>query len=89
MTACLKSGCFQGRDWSKLPFYAVDVTLDVHEDNPNVDVVQARNVAVETRRPIPYHLDGEPAATTPFACQIVPKALRVLVPDTHAEGSLS
>ena len=77
---------FQGRDWSKLPLYAVDVTLDVHEENPNVDVVQARNVAVETHRPIPYHLDGEPAATTPFACQIVPKALRVLVPDSTPEG---
>lgn len=77
---------FQGRDWSQLPIYAVDVTLDVHEDNPHVDVVQARNVAVETSSPMPYHLDGEPAGNTPFACQIVPKALRVLVPDTTPEG---
>lgn len=77
---------FQGHDWSKLPIYAVDVTLDVHEDNPNVHLVQARNVAVDTHRPIPYHLDGEPEATTPFACQIVPQALRVLVPDTTPDG---
>ena len=77
---------FKGRDWSKLPIYAMDVTLDVHEDNPDVVVVQARNVAVETRRPIPYHLDGEPAANTPFAVQIVPKALRVLIPDSTPDG---
>lgn len=77
---------FRGTDWSKLPAYAFDVTLDLHEDNPDVVAVQARNVAVHTHRPIPYHLDGEPAATTPFACQIVPKALRVLVPETTPDG---
>ena len=77
---------FQGRDWSKLPLYAFDVTLDLHENNPEVDVIQARNIAVDADPPLPYHLDGEPAATTPFACQVVPKALRVLVPDTTPDG---
>ena len=77
---------FQGKDWSKLPIYAIDVTFALHEDNPNVNVVQAHNVAVEAHPPLQYHLDGEPASTTPFACQIVPSALRVLVPDTTPDG---
>ena len=77
---------FQGRDWSQLPIYAVDVTFDMHEKNPHVDVLRARYVAVETRPPLPYHLDGEPVAKTPFACQIVPRALRVMVPDTTPAG---
>ena len=77
---------FRGRDWLELPFYAVDVTFDMHEKNPQVSVMRARYVAVHARPPLPYHLDGEPAAYTPFACQIVPRALRVLVPDTTPPG---
>jgi len=49
-------------------------------------VVRARHVTVETNPPLPYHLDGEPVGTTPFACQIVPRALRVLVPDSTPDG---
>lgn len=77
---------FRGRDWSQLPVYAVDVTLALHEKNPRVKVLRARYAAVDTRPSQPYHLDGEPAAKTPFACQIVPRALRVLVPDTAPSG---
>lgn len=80
---------FKGKDWSKLPIYAIGVTFDLHEDDPEVQVVQARHVSVDAHPPLPYHLDGEPAATTPFACQIVPSALRVLVPDTTPKGLFS
>ncbi len=77
---------FKGKDWSKLPIYAIDVTFDMHGDNPEVEAVRGRNVSVDAHPPIQYHLDGEPASTTPFSCQIVPSALRVLVPDTTPKG---
>ena len=85
-TACSKSCLFQGRDWSKLPLYAVDVTLDVHEDNPTSR--SCRRATSPWRRidrfPITWTANRQ--ATTPFACQIVPRALRVLVPETTPDG---
>ncbi len=77
---------FKGKDWSKLPIYAIDVTFDMHEDNPEVEVIRARHVSVDAQPPLQYHLDGEPASTTPFSCQVLPSALRVLVPDTTPAG---
>jgi len=70
------------REWSKLAEYALEMTLEQHERDPDVTVLTGRNVAVRCSPPIQYHLDGEPAGDTPFTCRLRPQALHILVPDT-------
>jgi len=40
---------------------------------------QARRLTLESARPWPLHLDGDPLGTTPVRCTVRPAALRVLV----------
>ncbi len=74
------------REWSKLAEYALKVTLEQHERDPDVTVITGRSVAVRCSPPIQYHLDGEPAGDTPFTCRLLPQALQILVPDTAPAG---
>jgi diacylglycerol kinase family enzyme len=73
---------FRGRHWSTAARYIMEIGLESHVCNPNVHVWIGRYVAVETHPPTPFHLDGEPVNNTPFSCELKPKALRLLVPDT-------
>jgi diacylglycerol kinase (ATP) len=41
---------------------------------------RGREVKVETDRPQPVQLDGEPGGTTPFTATVVPGAIRIMVP---------
>ena len=41
---------------------------------------RGREVKVETDRPQPVQLDGEPGGTTPFTVSVVPGAIRIMVP---------
>jgi YegS/Rv2252/BmrU family lipid kinase len=41
---------------------------------------RGREVKVETDRPQPVQLDGEPGGTTPFTASVVPGAIRIMVP---------
>jgi YegS/Rv2252/BmrU family lipid kinase len=42
--------------------------------------LRGREVKVETDRPQPVQLDGEPGGTTPFIASVVPGAIRIMVP---------
>jgi YegS/Rv2252/BmrU family lipid kinase len=44
--------------------------------------LRGAEVRVETARPQPVELDGEPDGTTPFTAKVVPHAIRVMVPRT-------
>jgi YegS/Rv2252/BmrU family lipid kinase len=72
---------FRGRHWPELLGYAVDVTLENHFRNPQVENIRGRHVTVESDPSMDYHLDGEPVGLTPFACELEPLALRLLVPE--------
>jgi YegS/Rv2252/BmrU family lipid kinase len=73
---------FRGRNWPTIFAYTFDISRDQHHRNPQVKVLRARYVAVHTDPAAHYHMDGEPAADTPFACRVVPRALRLLVPES-------
>ena len=45
-------------------------------------MIAGRRVRLTTHEPAPYHCDGDLAGETPFSCELVPGALRLLVPDT-------
>ncbi len=50
-----------------------------HERSPNIDIVRARSIVIETPG-LPVQIDGEYAGSTPIRIGIVPLALTVIVP---------
>ena len=42
---------------------------------------QARHLTLQAHPPQPYHLDGDPAGQTPLTVEILPRALKMHVPD--------
>ena len=77
---------FRGKRWPTVISYALEIGLGQHGRHPKVDVIRTRYVAVHTSPPTHFHLDGEPVAHTPFACELLPRSLRILVPDTTPDG---
>lgn len=51
-----------------------------HLQDPRVAYLQARRVRIETRRPMPVQVDGDPIGMTPVTFEAVPRALRIIVP---------
>ena len=54
-----------------------------HLPHPRLEVLRGRVVTVEASEPLPIEIDGEQPGTTPARFEIVPKALRVRVPEDH------
>ena len=46
----------------------------------DVEFLTCRRIEVRTARPVPIQIDGDPAGTTPVTVEIVPKAIKVMVP---------
>jgi YegS/Rv2252/BmrU family lipid kinase len=53
-----------------------------HLQDPSVKFLCARRIMVDCARPWPVQADGDPIGTTPMTFQVVPRALRVLIPAT-------
>ena len=59
-----------------------------HRDERNIQYLTARRaVAIHTERPIPVQGDGEVIGETPLEVQVVPGALRVVVPSRGTDES--
>ena len=77
---------FRGHGSLKALGYLWQVWRGEHEGNGQIERISARQVTLETERTIPVHTDGDPAGKTPFTCTIVPRALRLLVPQSAPAG---
>ena len=53
-----------------------------HLQDPSVKFLRGRRVLVDCAGPWPVQIDGDPIGTTPMTFQVIPRALRVLVPAT-------
>jgi YegS/Rv2252/BmrU family lipid kinase len=51
-----------------------------HLPHPRLEVLRGRVVTVDADEPLPVELDGEQPGTTPARFEVVPRALRLLVP---------
>jgi len=49
-----------------------------HVEHPDVTVHRATRIELEADRPLPVHVDGEPAGTVPATFEVVPGAVAVL-----------
>lgn len=53
----------------------------IYQEIPGVEVHQARRVCIESDTPLPFHGDAEIISATPVCLEVVPGALKVIVPD--------
>nr|MDQ3396430.1 hypothetical protein [Deinococcota bacterium] len=61
-----------------LPYYRA-VRAQLHTSLPKVTRLQAKEVRIESRRPMNVHCDDRVVGTTPVTISVQPKALKVLV----------
>lgn len=62
--------------------YLTEVQLNIQGWDSGVINLTGKRVVIETKPMMPCHTDGEWAGYTPLVCEIKPKALRLLVPQT-------
>ncbi|HEX5449957.1 MAG TPA: diacylglycerol kinase family protein [Gaiellaceae bacterium] len=69
-------------DVSKLDFatQAPGIYRGRHVKHPKVEVLRSRRVQVDASEQLPIELDGEQVGTTPVTFELVPGALKLLVP---------
>ena len=73
---------FKGGGFFSFVQQAMKVLAHRHLQDPQVEYYQCREIAVESARSLPVHVDGEPFTTTPVAIHTVASSLKVIVPKT-------
>jgi diacylglycerol kinase (ATP) len=71
---------FQGRSPARTFLHAARLLFNAHVQDPEVDVYRARHIEINTYRPLPVHVDGEAIGYTPVVIDVVPRALKLMVP---------
>jgi YegS/Rv2252/BmrU family lipid kinase len=69
---------FPGRSLLTKLRHLVLVVIGRHDNDPEVEYFQVRELHVAARPALQVQLDGEPVGTTPIRVEVVPGALRVL-----------
>ena len=64
----------------RLARYALSVWLDRHRRRGDVFHGRARRIELSCQEPVPLEIDGEAAGFAPLSIEVVPAALRVIVP---------
>jgi YegS/Rv2252/BmrU family lipid kinase len=80
---------FRGRGPARTALHGLRLLFSQHLQDPEVAMYRASCVRVRTRRPMPVHVDGEPAGYTPVTIAVIPRALRMLIPPTAPAGLFS
>ena len=78
---------FKGSSTLDLARHVGLLLLGRHLGHPKIESYRGRRIEIRGSASLPFHLDGDPAGRTPVSIDVVPKALRVLVPN-RASGSL-
>ena len=74
--------CFQGSRPIRMIAHLSEILINQHVRDPQVDIFQARRVEVVTARPLPVHVDGDYIGETPVVIDVVPRALKLIVPSS-------
>lgn len=71
---------FAGSGFGSAIRTVLGVITGLHVRDPRHSLHRGCLIHVETDKPMPIHVDGEPFGSTPLECMVVPQALSVLVP---------
>jgi len=77
---------FEGRGFGSIMRTFFSVLTGLHVYDPRHTSYRGRVIQVYADRPMPVHVDGEPFSTTPFECEVVPRALTILIPQGVRSG---
>lgn len=83
--ACMDDGLldvdiFAGSGLSSALRTLLGVLTGLHVRDPRHSFYRGKTIHVEADRPMAIHVDGEPFSATPLDCQVVPRALTILIP---------
>lgn len=73
---------FHGAGLSDVAYHLAQALRGRHLADRRVTMLPGQCLTVETDPPLPCQTDGDKAGFTPFACEIKPRALSLLAPDT-------
>ncbi len=82
LNACI----FKGHGLPAMLRHVISVLVHRHGHDPQVATFEVRHMSVETAEPLPVQVDGEPIGTTPVSLEVVPRALKILVPPDVPES---
>jgi YegS/Rv2252/BmrU family lipid kinase len=71
---------FKGSGLPMTLLHVAHILTERHLQDPRVAYIQAQKITIETRRPMPVQVDGDPIGTTPVTFKAIPQALRIIVP---------
>jgi diacylglycerol kinase family enzyme len=71
---------FEGYGVPSTVRHLAGLTLGQYARDPTVHFYRGYSFSIDTRRPLPVHVDAEPVGTTPVKIQVVPAALYVVLP---------
>lgn len=76
----LDVGVMVGHQWWETLRHGVALSLGRHIKNPKFHLHHTKHLSLATKHPMPVHVDAETIGTTPIEVEIVPAALRIIVP---------
>jgi diacylglycerol kinase (ATP) len=71
--------------WSAIRTFVV-VIGGIHTHDPRHSSYHGRIIRIQSDKPMPIHVDGEPSSWTPLECKVVPRALTVILPQHTRPG---
>ncbi|MDY7078844.1 MAG: diacylglycerol kinase family lipid kinase [Chloroflexota bacterium] len=77
---------FKGLGFSYAVRHLLKIISQRYLQDPHVVHRQARRIEVWTEEAVPVQADGDPIGATPITLQVVPHALRILVPPSAPPG---
>ncbi len=77
---------FRGGKILRSLFYLIGVVTRQHTRLRDFEVRQVRRITISSDEPVPYQLDGDPGGQLPLEIEVVPAALRVIVPGTFEQN---
>lgn len=73
---------FQGEGLMNALHYLLEAKLERHHNDPNVLKIKGREIKIEADPILPCQTDGDKAGHTPLHCKVIPRTLRLVVPNT-------
>jgi len=70
-----------GSIWSLMPKLML-ARMELHHKIEGISFTTGRSLQISTEPVTPFQTDGEAAGLAPFSCELYPRALRILIPET-------
>ncbi len=71
---------FRGQNFLDVWRHFVLLLAGRHETSSHIEMLRGQRIQILGEKPMPVHLDGDPAGTTPVDIQVVPRAIELIVP---------